>query len=1052
MLTNSLIDNKSHFLYQELQQVMVPEAKVYLALPYTTIPALHLLLPQLRKAAQVQLLIGTTPQGEVTAETAYTYCEQEAPHYHNLQAQQEAREVLQLIREKVACRMGNAAQFAMIVETPEMVHYYMPLFEGLQLLSLGKLPQPAERSITAMHGPQAMMGSWLQMFHQNWAQAKPAQDFLLTALQRAARDYSPEEVYRFALYHSFRHLLDKEDRGEQLQRIGLTDTKVWNMLFNFQKDAVLGAIDKIETLNGCIIADSVGLGKTFEALAVIKYYELRNGRVLVLCPKKLRENWVLYARNDERNVLHEDHFFFDVLNHTDLTRGQGMTGDIDLSRIQWGNYDLVVIDESHNFRNNPANRGHESRYQRLMNQVILKGIKTKVLMLSATPVNTRLADIKNQLAFITANNDAALQAYGVVSIDKTLREAQRQFNQWVNSNKDVQGDLQCNSRDALVQTLDHAYFKLLDLFTIARSRKHIQKYYDTADIGNFPKRLRPISRQAGFDLQGNFPDITRMNDQLNALSLGFYAPLTYVRPDRQAFYAQQYDIQTAKGTHFSQADREESLVHLMRVNLLKRLESSVHAFGLTLEALLRRIDLLLGQLDKFNEQEFEPEVDIESFDPDDEALSELLIGGKVKVLLQDIDRIKFRQELEDDYGRLQQLLHQARLVDTERDAKLAELKALIAQKVREPLNPENRKVIVFSAFADTAKYLYQALSTWARQEFGLHSALVTGANENKTTLPGVRPDLHELLTHFSPISKKRASAPEAEQIDLLFCTDCISEGQNLQDCDYLVNYDIHWNPVRIIQRFGRIDRIGSKNEQIQLVNFYPNVDLDLYINLIERVKGRMKMLDISATGDENIIDETAAQHKELEYRKRQLKQLQHAVLDFEDLEGGISITDLTFSDYKAELQQIPAPELQAMETWPKAIYALAPAQEGIAKGAIFCLKERQPQERAVSPLAPYALCYLNEEGELQVPVVDAKRSLDYFGKVCAGHAEVLPQLLAGFGKSNRMEPYRSLLLQARNTLGTAQEERGLLSLFSPGGTQQLGAASDLEIIAYVLIR
>ncbi|MGI8915943.1 MAG: helicase-related protein, partial [Chloroflexota bacterium] len=664
----------------------------------------------------------------------------------------------------------------------------------------------------------ATLGAWFTSLWNSLPASAEAKRALLAQLRELAADHPPALVYFLTLYHLFIDLTgDLDEERIVKSATGIRDTVVWRKLYKFQRDGVIGAIDKLERFGGCIIADSVGLGKTFEALAVIKYHELRNDRVLVLVPKRLRDNWTLYKSNDRRNVLASDRFNYDILNHTDLSREGGQSGDMDLAFVKWGNYDLVVIDESHNFRNKKTPRqGEETRYDHLMRRIIQEGVKTRVLMLSATPVNNRLADLKNQLAFVTEGNDKALAAQGIASVESTIRGAQQQFNRWL-------GLVEAERRPArLMDMLGFDYFKLLDLLTIARSRKHIQKYYGIAETGRFPGRLRPINIKPDVDSAGQFSPIRDMNNEIRRLHLAAYAPLSYVLPSKQAAYNARYSQKVRGGTGtFRQLDREESLVHLLRVNVLKRMESSVASFALTLQRQLAAIDAMLAKI-AANAEDMEERF-IDEVDIDDPAFESLLVGHKVKVLLADVDTVRWRQDLTEDRDRVAALLVEARQVGTPRDAKLAALRAVIEKKCRQPLNAGNRKVIVFTAFADTAQYLYTHLATWARDELGLHTALVTGAGSNQTTLPGLRRDLGSILTAFAPRAKERPAEFAGEgELDLLIATDCISEGQNLQDCDMLINYDIHWNPVRIIQRFGRIDRIGSPNDSIQLVNFWPN--------------------------------------------------------------------------------------------------------------------------------------------------------------------------------------------------------------------------------------
>ena len=880
------------------------------------------------------------------------------------------------------------------------------------------------------------------------------QESLMKRLQAMASDKDPDALYHQILYHVFETLRGELNEDRIIKtKTGIKDHAIWKRLYKFQKDGVLGAIDKLEKYNGCIIADSVGLGKTFEALAIIKYYELRNDRVLVICPKKLRENWTIYLQNDKRNVFCEDRFRYDVLSHTDLNRTSGMSGDINLETINWGNYDLVVIDESHNFRNNPPSKKRGvSRYKRLMRDVIRAGVRTKVLMLSATPVNNRMADLKNQVAFITEGEDSALSAAGVNSIEQTLNKAQKCFNRWL--------DTPGHDTKSLLASMNFDYFKLLDLLTIARSRKHIQKYYGLKEVGKFPERRKPINVKEDIDTKGEFPPLKEVNRTIQRLHLAAYAPLKYVLPEKIEEYARKYDVEMDGGKFFKQIDREESLIHLMRINVLKRMESSIHSFALTTRKLLAAVNGLLEKLEHFDAETDCGDLNINDIETDSPELEDLLVGSKVKVLIRDCDVRRWRQELEDDRVQLTKLATVASSVTPERDRKLVALKEMIAAKVRSPINAENRKVIVFTAFADTAAYLYEQLSGWAKGELGVESALVTGTGANRTTFVGLRTDIHTLLTNFSPRSKECAAAADAPgEIDLLFATDCISEGQNLQDCDWLVNYDIHWNPVRIIQRFGRVDRIGSLNGSIQLVNFWPNMELDEYINLEARVSGRMVLLDISATGEENVI-EFSPKMNDLEYRRKQLQQLQDSVLDLEEISGGISITDLTLNDFRMDLTEYMREHQSMLEATPFGARA-AVAVAGERQGAVFCLKDmsgKKPPEDAFA-LAPYYLVYVADDGGIVFGPAESRETLDFLKKSCAGRCVPEQRAVDAFNVRTRkgadMAHYQKLLGAAVESVVGRQQEEGVKSLFSRGGVRLTGAAdrsvNDFEVVAFVAV-
>ena len=970
------------------------------------------------------------------------------------------------IEQKVESRHANGPipQGIMIIRdmnaTPVLALFGSLAFttEGLGMapgnpLSLIQISETPEEAL--------LLGQWFEGQWKSLSDDRCANADLIQCLQSLSDPHEPSLLYARILHALFSNQGNSLDEEHIVKAAtGIRNTVVWKKLFKFQRDGVIGAIDKLNRFGGCIIADSVGLGKTFEALAIIKYYELRNDRVLVLCPKRLRDNWTLYKANDRRNFLASDRFNYDVLNHTDLSRNGGTSGDIDLAHVNWGNYDLVVIDESHNFRNKrTAQTGSETRYDRLMRRIIREGVKTRVLMLSATPVNNRLADLRNQIAFATEGDDTALFHYGINSIDSTTQLAQKQFNRWLELDEPERTPAR------LIEMLGFDYFTLLDLLTIARSRKHIVKYYDTKETGKFPDRLKPINIKADVDRAGEFRSIREINYEIRRLNLASYAPLRYVLPHRQKAYDRKYSTELRGGEgFFRQVDREESLIHLLRVNVLKRMESAVSSFSMTVERQLRDVEEMLTRIEK-QPAEVE-EIDIENVDIDDPAFESLLVGSKVKVLLKDVDLIRWKQDLIEDRNRLKSLLIAARQVDAARDAKLTALREIIASKCQNPINPGNRKVIVFTAFADTARYLYEQIAPWANKTLRIETALVTGTGSNQVTIPGLRKDLSTILTAFSPRSKERPKELAGEgELDLLIATDCISEGQNLQDCDWLINYDIHWNPVRIIQRFGRIDRIGSPNQCIQLVNFWPNMELEEYINLEQRVSGRMVLLDISATGEENLIEEQSGnQMNDLEYRRKQLLKLQDVVIDLEDLSTGVSIADLTLTDFRIDLAEYARAHPGLLDALPSGAFAVTTAPEvEVPPGIIFCLRAEgdAAQHTAESgyPLAPHYLVHVGDDGTVLLSYLQAKRILDHLKRVCVGRDLPDARSIKRFEKATKqgedMQYAQRLLSAAVSSVVGKTEERAVASLFTPGGTYALkgefAGMNDFEVIAYLVI-
>jgi hypothetical protein len=938
---------------------------------------------------------------------------------------------------------------------------------------LGIIPSDRADCNMCVFGTEATQ-AFVRQFDTYWNNDNAVADIkdkLLEKLEVLYKENTPEFIYFVTLYNVFYQYLDELTEDNIIKsKTGIKDTLIWKKLYTFQKDGVIGAIDKIEKYNGCIIADSVGLGKTFEALAIIKYYQLRNDRVLVICPKRLRDNWTIYTMNDTRNLFAGDRFNYDVLNHTDLNRYTGTSGEINLATLNWSGYDLVVIDESHNFRNNNPVKGKVTRYERLMNDIIRAGVPTKVLMLSATPVNSRMTDIKNQIAFITEGNNTALAKVGLPNIDAVLRKAQKSYNNWLKNPDEIR------TTDTFVEMMDVDYFKLLDTLTIARSRKHIQKYYNMLEIGKFPQRNKPVNCYPPIDTEDEFPPISEINKCIKHLTLGLYAPLSYVLPEKRSLYDSQYDMALHDGTSiFKQADREQSLIGLIRVDLLKRMESSIYSFSLTVERITAAIKHQIASIDA-HEGDYNPDLNIAEVDPDDTDLGDLLLGKKIKVLLQDLDLVRFRQDLERDLEQLETMLSAARKVTPERDCKMLELRKCIRKKIDHPYNKGNRKVIIFTAFADTANYLYDNLSR-PLLEHGLYSAVVSGSSGNRSTIPVSKEevrtirisDLNTVLTLFSPVSKEGHTVfPDMKrEIDVIFATDCISEGQNLQDCDCLVNYDIHWNPVRIIQRFGRIDRIGSRNDCVQLVNFWPMKDLDEYINLCRRVQGRMVLLDVSATGEENIISEDDQKEmQDLVYRRQQLEELRNEVVDLEDVNGGISITDLTFNDFKTDLMGYLKEHREELAGAPSGMYAVAYIDDSIKDtvepGVIFTLRQVRGavQTREQNPLYPYYLMYVTQSGNVKLTYFHARQILDIYKKVCAGQNAVLKDLVAQFDRETdngrSMKSYSALLETAVSILEQKKQETGIKSLFSKGGTrlQKSGYAGseDFELVSFLVLR
>jgi len=995
---------------------------------------------------------------------------------NNLTQRAIAKECADWIRQKVRFKTNVSQQNMpgfLNVENSEDLNTYFP-FNEFTTTELGcERGNNMFQLIQRM--PSPISDAYLKNFNDLWEDREKLTDVteaIIENIENVYRENSPDFIYFVTLYNIFNEFL--EDISEDVlpnEATGFKSSQIWNKLYNFQRDAALAIINKLETYNGCILADSVGLGKTFTAISVIKYYENRNKSVLVLCPKKLYENWNTYKGNYKNNPLEKDRLRYDVLFHTDLSRERGMSNGIDLSRLNWGNYDLIVIDESHNFRNGGKvttdeddENPRENRYLRLMNQVIRAGVRTKVLMLSATPVNNRFNDLKNQLQLAYEGNQNLINDKLNTDrpIEDIFRSAQAQYNAWSKIE-----DPKERTTEKLLDMLSFDFFQVLDAVTIARSRKHIEKYYDTTEIGKFPTRLRPISKR---------PKLTDLNDaitykeianQLDDLNLGVYAPSDYILPSKRAKY--EIDIDE-RGKHLGMSGREKGLKKLMAINLLKRLESSVNSFRLTLSRMKEMVDETIEAIDDFLITRQDVRLDVQTINrliEEEDSEEDVLIGGKkTKVALADMDCRSWKRDLLSDQEILGLLLVMIKDINPKHDSKLQMLIENLREKFAHPINGNNKKIIVFTAFSDTAEYLYENLAPMILEKTGLHVGLVTG-NGVRCTMKGLPADFNTILTMFSPISKeadKLFTSPKGGgregALDVLIATDCISEGQNLQDCDYLINYDIHWNPVRIIQRFGRVDRIGSKNDVIQLVNYWPDIELDDYLYLKGRVEARMAGMDITAGGGGNVLLSNEEQ-TDLEYRKSQLMRLQEEVVDLEDMDTGINIMDLGLNEFRLDLLAY-LPEHPDIEHTPFGMSAVVPASATAKPGVIFILKNRNNAVNIghQNLLHPFYMVYLSDEGETIINHLAPKRLLDIMRLACKGKHEPIMELCHQINKETdngrRMGHYSDLLQKAVATIVAQKEESDLESLFSFGETTALQGdikgLDDFELICFLVIK
>lgn len=942
----------------------------------------------------------------------------------------------------------------------------------LRGLGYGSAPNLELNLEVRTHEDRAALLGWFDDLWADETLTRDAKADVLSALERLGRPYAPEFVYFKTLFHVFEEWLERHvERDGLIHDVHLHDTEIWRALYAFQQDGATSAINRLLRHNGCIVADSVGLGKTWTALAIIKFFESRNDRVLVLCPKRLEDNWIHYTSwaAHRNNPFEKDRLNYAVRAHTDLSRYEGHAGAVDLKNFNWGVFDLIVIDESHNFRNEGRNRKNEagdivrrSRYNRLLEEAVKGGVPTKVLMLSATPVNTSLRDLRNQIYLMTEKRETAFrETLGIGDIHSIFGVAQREFQRWEN----VRRSEGSADKADLLERLGADFLTLLDAVTIARSRNHIQRFYPDVmeQIGGFPRRAKPENLYPPTDGAGelSYDDLHR---RIGQFRLAVYMPSQYLKDTAS--------LEKEKATlRFDQRDRERWLIGMMRVNLLKRLESAVHSFTLTMGRIIEKMDDLERRIEAWRTVGGE-----ESFDgrpEEDEEDEDFAVGRGRRYQFEELDTDRWQQDLREDRRVLEALYNNAVKVTVDRDAKLAELKRVLRHKVDEaPVDKDgriNRKVLVFTTFADTALYVYDNLVDWVCHDLGVHIALVTGGDGNRSSTG--HKGFVDILERFAPNAQQAIGVNE--EIDILIATDCLSEGQNLQDCDLVVNYDIHWNPVRLMQRFGRIDRLGSRNKRVAMTNFWPTRDLDRYLDLKHRVEARMALADVAATGlDDPLNDapptlEDTAEGAQLElaFRDRQLQQMRAEILDIEDTDEGLSLNDLTLDDFVADLLHYIQQNRAALEAAPLGIHAIVDANtkdglpDTVRPGVIFCLKRSGDlSARTPNRLWPYFLVYVRDDGTVRYTFQQARQCLAIFRVLAAGRPEASTVLEDAFDMETdhgrQMDGYDKLLASAlRNIAGTFSRaelaglgrQRGATLTAKPNGVEQLDLITWLVI-------
>lgn len=1084
-----LFDNKTKLLGDDLKKSIKPNSKIKIVASYFSIYAFEALKDELSKIGELQFIFPTPTfvskgiTDKLKKEKRGYYIPKhmnenmlygtdfEIRLRNQLTQKVIAKECADWVKNKVTFKSNitpNGIPNFIYVDNGENESVYMPI-NGFTSTDLGyEKDNMMFNLINKLDGDYTRQ--FFNQFKNVWDDDATLEDVTTSItdyISSAYIDNAPEYIYFITLYNIFNEFLDDIMSEDYMpnERTGYKNSIIWNKLYNFQRDGAIGIINKLEKYNGCILADSVGLGKTFTALAVMKYYASRNKNILVLTPKKLANNWNKYRDNVKTNLFYKDGIHFDVLYHTDLGRKKGISNGHDLSQFNWDNYDLVVIDESHNFRNANSYKDKETRYDFLLKHVMNDGVKTKVLMLSATPVNNRFNDLKNQLALAYGENvnEFNEKLETEKTVETILKNAQQQFNEW--------SKLPVEERTSkrLMDSLDIDFSILLDNVTIARSRKHITKYYDTKDIGKFPTRLRPESYYCDIADSNDFLGYNDIFESLMGLTMGVYAPMDYVQPSKIHKYEELYDTNVGRAT-LKQVNRERALQRLMTINMLKRLESCVDSFRITLKKIKEVNQNTLKSIIDFENHKSEHknyelnQIDEDDFDNDDFDITNESTLGKVKIDFADMDLKLWKNDLKSDIDTLDTLYDLMMIVSPDKDLKLRKLLSLIDNKINNPINPNNKKVLIFSAFADTTNYLYDNISSYVKDKYGLNTARIQGAQSGNTATIDGDKETDRLLALFSPKSKERDVVYPNDKnvnIDILIATDCISEGQNLQDCDLCINYDIHWNPVRIVQRFGRIDRIGSVNEYIKLINFWPNVSLDSYINLNARVENRMKLVDATATGDDNII---SSEQADLDYRKQQLKKLQDGDLqDLEDVDGSITITDLGLNEFRMDVVSY-IKEHGEPKNIPNGLYAVVRHDDNanIQKGVIYVLKNKVDDINIgkKNRLHPYYLVYLDEQGNVINNHMEVKQILDVIRKTCKNQTEPIKDLCHQFSKETKdgykMDKYSELLNKSIESIIDVKETNDIYSLFNNGSdvlfSGNIKGLDDFELIAFVVIK
>ena len=1069
-----ILDNQRRSVAEYLREKLRDADNFRLVSAYFTINGYELLAQELSRLARVNFLFGDpssvdSPDPGPSDPKSFELTEEGLVPNHALNQKHLALQCAQWIGSNaVAVRSVSKANFLhgklYLTESPRGAAGVVGS-SNFTKTGLGA-SENSNLEINLATADSATLGELRDWFDKLWNDKHLTRDVkqeVLNALNRIGKDHAPEIIYFKTLYELFRKEIEARREGEQrLQDTHLYDTAIWNALYEFQKDGAKSVISRLRQHNGCILADSVGLGKTYTALAVIKHYEMENENVLVMCPRKLRENWSLYRASvhHQDNPFKTDRFGYALLSHTDLSRKSGKSGDIDLAKFDWRNFGLVVIDESHNFRNMEG-----ERFQRLLKEVIQQGARTRVLMLSATPVNTSLTDLRNQIYLITeGREDDFMENLGVGNLRNMLGNAQKEFKKWESGGPSNGG----RDKAELLDRLGAEFFRLLGGISISRSRRQIKQFYATEmdHIGRFPTHATPVNKHPFTDLQGSL-SYQAVADQIDEFALSIYRPTDYLVDETRL---QELEAERQE-RNFDQRDRERFLIGMIRTNFLKRLESSAHSLRLTLERTIGKIDLMLKKIDNYERGRRIDDDQAGTLPDDDEDDEEFIINrGRNPYRLNELDLSAWREDLERDKATLGMVLDKIREIRPERDGKLEEIKQAIRHRAENPTTDQdgksNRKLLVFTTFKDTAEYVYENVTRLAT-ELELNTAMVSG--DGTSTNFGDN-NFNAILTNFAPMARNRGSDETAGEIDLLIATDCISEGQNLQDCDTVLNYDIHWNPVRLIQRFGRIDRIGSRSSAVHMVNYWPTKDMDAYLRLANRVQARMALADVAASGDEDPFTEELAQ-QELNFRDKQLVKLRQEILDLDDLADTVVMSDFTLDHFLTQLLRFLDKNREELEATPLGAYAIADGDtttnDYLPPSVIFVLRQRNAsmnrRQQTASPVHPHYLVHIRRDGTIRYGCANARQVLTAFEEASAGRSEPLTKLCDWFDRATdhgkNMDHYERLLTRIidhiRESHNTTQL-RGLgiggrRDFVLPRASEAPRDEQDFELVTWLVI-